>query len=755
MRAVLRHYQAGHLPQAAAVLRQIVEDNPSNPDALHLLGAVLAQMNDPQKAIPLITRAIELKPAAPFFETLGRVQKSLGQFALAIASYTRAIELNPNFAEAENNLGVALRASARLEDATTAFREAIRLSPDFPEAHNNLANALLVAGKFEQSAIHSRRALSLKPDYAQALANLGIAQRELGELTESLISLRHSLRLHPDDPETQNNLANTLRSLGRLPESIAAYTRAIELNPNFPQAHNNLAVALWESGNFNGSIAAATRALELTPDFPQAHNTLANALRDTGDLDSAETHYRRAIELEPHYAEAHANLAVVLKDQARLDEAITSARRSIEIRPNHAAHSNLIYLLHFHPDHHPVTILEEQKTWQRIHALTPLTLLIPSPGTPGEGQGEGLTRRLRIGYTSPNFNNHVVGLNLLPLLREHDHRRFEIFCYHDSPRTDSISEKFWAYADQWRTTANLTDDSLAAQIRADKIDILIDLSLHLSSNRLLTFAAKPAPIQASFAGYPSGTGLNAMDYRLTDLQLDPLDSKSPHYIETPIRLASFWCYDELAMTLNCDPRINALPAIETGQITFGSLNNFCKLNDQVTTLWSRLLQKVQNSRLLILAPRGSARTRLLAKFESQGINPTRINFANQAPRPDYLRLYHQIDITLDTFPYNGHTTSLDSLFMGVPVITLPGNSPVSRAGASHLTNLALPELIAKSPDDYINIATQLAQNLPHLSHLRQSLREKMRRSNLMNPRAFTQDIESAYKTMWAAHPQNA
>lgn len=255
-----------------------------------------------------------------------------------------------------------------------------------------------------------------------------------------MISLRHSLRLHPSDAETQNNLANTLRSLGRLPESIAAYTRAIDLNPNFHQARNNLAVALWESGNFKDSIAVATRPLELNPDFPQAHNTLANALRDTGDLDSAETHYRRAIELEPHYAEAHANLAVVLKDQGRLDEAITSAHRSIEIRPNHAAHSNLIYLLHFHPDHNPETILREQAEWQRIHAPLSTLTLTPAPGTSGEGRGGGSEPRLRIGYVSPNFNNHVVGLNILPLLREHDHRRFEIFCYDDSPRTDSITE---------------------------------------------------------------------------------------------------------------------------------------------------------------------------------------------------------------------------------------------------------------------------------------------------------------------------
>jgi protein O-GlcNAc transferase len=763
MRAVLQHYQAGNLAEAAGVCREIIADSPQNADALHLLGALLGQIGQAEEAIELVRRAIGIKPMPAYHDTLGRLLKNAGDIAGAIEAYRDALKLNPAFAEAHNNLGVALRAVGRLDEANEAFGNAIRIRPEFAEAYNNLGNGLIAAKNFEEAAEKCRRAVSLRPGYAEALNNLGIALREVGQFNESAAALREALQARPEYAEAHNNLGNSLRSLGRSADAISRYRRAVGINPKYAEAWNNLGVGLWELGQNAEAIAACERAIALKPRLAEAHSSLGNVLRDAGDLDRAEEHYRKALEINPNLGEAHANLAVVLKDQGRLDEAIASARQAIEIRPDAAAHSNLIYLMHFHPDYDSAAILREQKLWEHLHALTPspsnLALGSEARARRGEGWGEGPARRLRIGYVSPNFRAHVVGLNIRPLLREHDHQRFEIFCYSDVPRGDEVTQKCWGFSDHWRNIAGFSDEKVAEMIRADGIDILVDLSLHLSSNRLRVFGGRAAKVQACFAGYPGGTGLGAMDYRITDAILDPLTPTRPSPRpspgvpgegargEIPVRLASFWCYDESAMMMGCED-------LEVGHLTFGCLNNFCKIHDRVLDSWVKVLHAVADSHLFVLAPGGSTRERFLGKLVKLGIESGRIEFADQRPRAQYLQHYHRIDIGLDTFPYNGHTTSLDSLWMGVPVVTLAGESPVGRAGVSQLTHLGLTQLIVRFAEEYVTISADLAGDLHQLQQIRSSLRAKMRASHLTDARAFARDVESAYRMMWAEFSTN-
>jgi len=774
----VRHHQAGRLADAEVIYREILSQEPNQPEVLHLLGALCAQNGQGDSAIELVSRAISLKQDAIYYDTLARSLKSCGRLDDAIAAYRDALRLKPDFAGAQNNLGVALRAAGEVRESQAAFRAAINTNPNFAEAHNNLGNLLIEVGRFDAAIAACRRATALKPSYGDAFNNLGnalmgkrtiadavaayrralqinsnhveawnnlgIALYEAHAMEDSIAALQQALQLRPGYAEAHNNLGNTLRRLGRLADALAAYQAAIHLKPNYAQAHNNLGVVLWETGSHDRAIVSCKKALQLKPGFAEAHNSLGNVLRDRGDLDQAIVHFETALELNPEYAEAHSNLAVVLKDQARHDEAIEHATRAISIRPDHPAHSNLIYLRHFRPDGDPIAIAREQADWHRLHA-EPLVSNVAPHANVRDPQ-----RRLRIGFIAPYFRRHVVGLNILPVLREHNHEQFEIFCYSDVIRPDPLTEQFRGFADCWRNIVGLGDDRVAELICKDKIDILIDLSLHLSGNRLLVLARKPAPVQATFAGYPGGTGLNTIDYRITDPYLDPPTAGDADAFEKPIRLSSFWCYDESAMTagMNEIPQTGSLPAKSNGHITFGCLNNFCKVNDRVLQLWARVLQAVPNSHLLLLAPAGLARRRTANRFAQLGVATDRIEFVGHLPRKDYFKLYHRIDAGLDTFPYNGHTTSLDSLWMGVPMITLAGTTAVGRAGVSQLSNLGLTNLIAQTPEEFVQIAAGLASDIDQLSGLRSSLREKMRNSPIMDAKRFAGEMEPVYRTMW-------
>jgi protein O-GlcNAc transferase len=502
------------------------------------------------------------------------------------------------------------------------------------------------------------------------------------------------------------NLGNALKSLGRLDEAGDSYLAAIRLKPDYAGAHANLGAVLRDKRQLDQSIAAYCQAIALKPDLALAHSNLANVLVEVGLFDEARAAYRQAMSLKENYP---------------------------------TAHSNLILLLLFSPGIDAVMISNELRRWNEQHA-EPLKKSIVS-----HSRDRDPDRRLRIGYVSPDFRDHVIGRNVLPLIREHNHQAFEIFCYGDVARPDGITAQFQSRCDQWRSTVGVSNSRLAEMIRRDEIDILVDLSLHLGNNRLVLFAHKPAPVQVTFAGYPGSTGLEAIDYRLSDPYLDPPGENDALYREKTIRLVhSFWCYDPATADFPVPPQ----PLQSNKFITFGCLNNFAKVNQGMIELWSEVLKAVDRSRLILLCPEGSARQSLLEKFRAEGIDPHRIAFTGNLPRPKYFEMYHQIDIGLDTVPYNGHTTSLDALWMGVPVVTLVGSTVVGRGGLSQLTNLGLTELIARTPQEYVRIAAALASNSSHLAELHQTLRPRMLASPLTDARGFAREIENAFRQMW-------
>ena len=433
------------------------------------------------------------------------------------------------------------------------------------------------------------------------------------------------------------------------------------------------------------------------------------------------------------------NLANSLRETGQFDQAFATLRQGLAIKDDARLTSTMLYLLYFDCNTSRQQLAEEHRRWNEKYARPLRSLIRPY------GNDRDCNRRLRIGYVSPDLGNHSVGRFMVSLLANHDHGRVEVFCYSDAEKVDPVLERNRAQADVWRETRGLDDQQLADLIREDRIDVLVDLTMHMASDRMLMFARKPAPIQVTYLAYLGTTGLETMDYRLTDPYLDPPGSSDEFYSEQSFRLPhTYWCYNAPSEA----PGVVGPPSASSGQITFGSMNNFGKVSPVIVPVWIRILQDVPNSRFLLHAREGSHRARFCDLLESQGIDRRRIEFIGFTGITAYFETCNRIDIALDTFPYPGGTTTCDTLWMGVPVVTLAGEAALSRAGVSILSNIGLPELIASDPDQYVRIARELAADLPRMSRLRSQMRDRMLSSPPMNAAQFARDVEDAYQQIW-------
>jgi predicted O-linked N-acetylglucosamine transferase (SPINDLY family) len=461
------------------------------------------------------------------------------------------------------------------------------------------------------------------------------------------------------------------------------------------------------------AIEAACRAQALIPDSPDALVALGNAFREAGRASEALAAYRKALALtQTHPASLKSQFVAV---------------------------NNLLFTLLFDPDQNRASIGAEHTRWIDQIVRPKMLQFVEHPNDCDPG------RRLRIGYVSPDFSQSPIGRFMLPLLANHDHRAFEICCYSDIRRPDAMTERLRASADLWRDTRACSDEQFVELVRRDAVDILVDLSLHTRGNRLLAFAPKPAPVQVSYLAYAGTTGLPAMDYRLTDPYLDPPELPDSCYSEKSVRLPNcFWCYQPISERVP----VNEPPASANGFVTFGCLNNYCKVNPLTFSNWCRLLKQVRESRLMLFGEPGEHRQRAWQHLEQEGVDPRRLSFTGLVPAEEYLRQYQQIDIALDPFPYGGGTTTFDALWMGVPVVSLVGETAVSRAGLSILSNLRLAELTAMSWEEYPDKAAALATDRARLALLRSTLRQRMQSSPLMDGPRFARDVEAAFRQMW-------
>jgi protein O-GlcNAc transferase len=733
--------KSGRRDEAVGLLQQVLVSDPRHADALLWLGTIASMASHHEEAVDLLGRAIAIKPdSSPLYCTLGISLGAMGRLKEAIAAYQRAIALQPGNAEAQINLGCALVSEGQFEPAAAALRSGLALRPKIAEAHLVLSIALRGLRRFDEAIAAARADLSLRPNSAGAMEAIGLSLMGKGRPDLAIEEYRRALSIEVRSFETHLNLAMAYKWVGRFDDAIASYQAAINLRPDIAGLYNDMGDTLREMDRSAEAAAAWRQAIALDPRLPEVHNNLGIAASMSGQFDQGITSFRKALDARSTYPEAWINLGNAYKDTSRIDEALECYDRAIALRPaNPGFHSSRLFALHFHPDLDATALLREHQQWNQRHAA-PL-----AAGIKPHRNSRVVDRRIRIGYVSPDFHEHVVGFSLLPLLLRYDRKQFEIYCYSNTLKPDAVTSQLRRHSDHWKDIRGLGDQHVAENIRADEIDILVDLSLHSAQNRLPIFAYKPAPVQVSYLGYCSTTGMDAMDYRFSDVYIDPPGSDVSCYSEQTIRLAgTYWCYAPTEPR----PDVAPLPALAAGSITFGCLNNFSKVSQATQNLWTQLLQAVPNSRLLVHVPIGNCSERFRQRFESAGISRDRLELVPRLPWNEYISIYHRIDIALDPFPYGGGITTLDGMFMGVPVVTLNGQTAVGRGGCSVLSHVGLPDLIAQTPRQYIEIATALAGDLPRLEQIRMTLRDRMRQSALMDIPRFALDMEAAFREIW-------
>jgi len=511
--------------------------------------------------------------------------------------------------------------------------------------------------------------------------------------------------------------------------------QALKLGPDTPVVMYNAASVFFRYGQYDRARRLWERLAEVLPHSAEVLMNLSTYYLTRDEPETAEKYLRKVMKLAPGLPGIHLNLGNMFKNSGRIEEAVAAYREGMRLFPQEISQSsNYLLALHYDPACTPEQIHAEHAAWGRA-----LEAAVPAPNGYENDRSPG--RQLRIGYVSPHFRSHVVGLNLLPLFRQHDHAEFEIYCYSDTQNLDEVTAALHQRANVWRDTAGLPDAELAAQVSRDRIDVLVDLVMHTEAGRLGAFARKPAPIQVAWMAYPGSTGLTRMDYRFTDPILDPPGATDLFYTEQSIRLETFWCFEPSANSLAVKP----LPAEKKGYVTFGCLNNFAKINDAVLDLWREILAAVPNSRLILIPPKGNTIARVREKL---GVAPDRVIALPRQSRLEYLKYYQRIDLALDPFPYTGHTTTLDGLWMGVPLVTMTGPTVVSRGSLSILSNLGLTELAVNNKADYVALAIALAQDHSRLRELRAGLRVRLETSVLMDANRFARQAESAYRSMW-------
>lgn len=635
-------------------------------------------------------------------------------------------------------VGLSRHRRGELEAAEQSYRAALARDDRHLAALTLLATILLEKRQNAEAAPLLERAVALAPEQAMLHSNHGEALRRLGRNDEALAAFARAVELEPDKAQLHYNLALVLDQMGRPLDAVPEYQRALRLEPALPGCLLLYLAALRDAGQCQRALDEHARLGRRAPESAPLLCCLASIHLELFHIDEAARCYERALTLEPNAAEAHAGLALALSERGEADRAIENIQRALQLEPDSATYrSNLCYLLHFSTSAAPSDVLAAAREYGRRHAdATPRMPLAARGSAPQRGR-----QPLRVGYVSPDFRQHPVASFMRPLLRAHDPDRVEVFCYSSVRRPDATSAELQQLAPHWRDIASFTDEVAAQLIAQDRIDILVDLAQHGAGHRLGIFARKPAPVQISWLGYPGTTGVAAIDYRLTDPQLDPPELGDDHSSEALVRLPrTFWCYEA-----PCEHEIGELPAIERGYVTFGSLNSCKKLSEVCLQSWARILRAIPDAKLLTIAPEGKARERIHELFATSGVEPSRVEMRAPMSRDAYYRTYQELDIALDPAPYGGGTTSLDALWMGVPLITRRGALAVGRSGASLLHNLGLArELVASTDDEVVELATGLAGRRDRLAQLRRELRARMLSSPLMDAPAFARGLESTF-----------
>jgi predicted O-linked N-acetylglucosamine transferase (SPINDLY family) len=640
------------------------------------------------------------------------------------------------------------------------------------------ARLLREAGRFGEARAECEKILAGKPGQIEALALLWDVAFDEGVPGAAIDRLNKAIAADGGVARFHYMLGCVFQAQGKVGDAIASFRQALSLDPAQAKTHNNLGCMLEAAGDLSGAAECYRGAIRFDPAMAQALYNLGNVHRQLGDAKQAISHIERALAIEPRHADWRCNLGILHYALLQLDDAIANFRAAIEIDPDYSrARSELggallvagrvaealaaldrtlqlepkradvgslsLLSLHYRQGNEAPMLLEKHRAWTKRHARG------LERATAHRSLFRPRGRRLRLGYVSPDFMQCPVASFIEPVLAAHDRREFELICYSSGGREDEVTQRLRGLCDAWRDISPVPDENAADRIRADGIDILVDLAGHAAGGRLLLFARKPAPVQVTWLGYPNTTGLDAMDYRLTDAVADPEGETERFHTEKLVRLATgFLCYTPSPES----PEVADPPQLKTGHVTFGCFNNLAKVTPELVTLWSEILRAQPDARLMLKAyglSADSACRELRAQFQGHGIAPERIDLcAPEFPFVRHLAKYQEIDIGLDVFPYNGVTTTCEALWMGVPVVTLAGKTHVSRTGASILGSIGLSELVATAPAQYVEMALRLAADPGKRRALRAGMRARMRASPLLDAPRFARGLEAAYREMW-------
>ena len=723
-------------------LQRAVRQSPTSAKAHADLGMALQRRGQFDAAITSQRRALKLNPKLTGLHgVMAPALYVLGHHEAAATSYRAALVREPGNANLHQGLGKALHALGQFANAELSYRRALEIAPADAESHIGIGAAQHGLARFDLALASFHQAIALAPELLEARLNLANTFHQLRQFTAAVAAYREVLRLKPDHYDALMNLAASCDSLGKFEDGYAYYQNALAARPGDPGARRNVAASLHRLGKHEQALAIRERLLESDPANGLFHYDLAQSLLQLGKGEAAIASLHRAIERRPEDPDIHTHLAYAQMECGDRDESLASYRRALALSPTAAAFSNVLFALS-----HSTTDADALYAAHLDFAATFETPLVATRLAHANQRDPG--RRLNVGFVSADFYNHAVSTFIEPIFSLLTHSsELSLHAYYNGVVEDQITMRLRPHFAQWRQVASLDDSALEQQIRADNIDILIDMSGHSGGNRLTLFARKPAPIQASWIGYPGTTGLEAMDYYITDGFHLPEGRYDDQFTEQIVRIPLGAAF----LPEPAAPPVGPSPALANGYLTFGTFNRANKLSREVIALWSALLRAVPTARLVLGGLHAGSETSVVSWFLDEGIARDRITVQPRGTISEYLDAHHQVDICLAPFPYTGATTVCHALWMGVPSLTVTGPTNPSHGAVCYMAHLGLTAFVADDDAHFIKLGVFLSENIEELAGLRATMRARFAASVAGQPVVAAAGLEHALRLMWQRH----
>jgi len=812
LQQAIEAFQGGNFERASTILQRVIQVDAKNLPALHILGLIrasqanfkeaahllaraarihpndasiqynlakaLADMGSDKESVPHHKKAVELAPQNPeAWLNYGKTESNLGRHENALIHYDKALNLNPHYAQAASNKSATLRELGRYEEALVCAEQALAMSTSLAEAWTNKGVVLKALKRYDEAITHYDQALTLKPDDYVAWANKGVALHELQHYVEAIACYDEALTLKHDYAEGWGNKGATLHKLKRYDDAIAHFDQALTLKPDYHEVWTNKGATLHDLKHYDQAIACYDKALSLNPRYCEAWSNKGITLHALRLYDDVINCYDKALIIKPDYAEGWGNKGATLHELKRFGEAIYCYDKAVNLNPDidwflgSLVHLKSRICSWINIEEEVKSLIEKLQQSKKVIQPFALMSLSDDPAlhkksseintnfrfsfnsSLGSIPKHSQKEKIRIAYFSPDFRNHAVSLLTAQLYEIHDRSRFEIFAFSllKPPNQDEMNTRLRNSFDHFLDVEDISDKEIAQMARDLQIDIAVDLAGHTQHARTGIFAYRAAPIQVNWLGYPGTMGANYIDYIIADKTLIPSQAEQ-FYSEKVAYLPDTYMVDDSKRIPSSRLFSRQEFGLPENSFVFCCFNNDYKFNAKVLDSWSRILLAVENSVLWISENNQLFKTNIVAEFEQRGVNPSRVIFAQRVDSmADHLARYSLAGLFLDTYPYNAHTTTIDALKAGVPVLTLIGQSFPSRVAASLLNAIGMPELVTTTQKEYETLAIQLASDSSQLLAIKNKLAGNRFSAPLFNTPIFAKNLEAAYLKMYERH----